>query len=63
MPLTPNAIKRLKEIMNFKGVRLSAHIFRHTFAHRMLMNGFDDFILQKMLRHNNIGTTQRYLAM
>lgn len=66
-PLTPNAIKcvfkRLKEIMNFKDVRLSAHTFRHTFAHRMLMNGCDVFTLQKMLRHNNIAMTQRYLAI
>ncbi|MCU5063561.1 site-specific integrase [Bacillus cereus] len=41
-PLTPNAVKcifkRLKMVMNFKDVRLSAHTFRHTFAHRMLAN-------------------------
>ncbi|MFD1676456.1 tyrosine-type recombinase/integrase [Alicyclobacillus fodiniaquatilis] len=36
--LTNNAIKnmfkRLKEVMNFKDVRLSSHTFRHAFAHR-----------------------------
>lgn len=66
-PLTPNAVKcifkRLKMVMNFKDVRLSAHTFRHTFAHRMLANGCDVFTLQKMLRHSNLRMTERYLAI
>jgi integrase/recombinase XerD len=41
--LTSNAVKnmfkRLKEIMNFSNVRCCAYDFRHTFAHRFLMNG------------------------
>lgn len=65
--LTDNAVKcvfkRLKEIMNFSDVRLSAHTFRHTFANKMLLNGCDVFTLQKMLRHTNISMTQRYLAI
>jgi integrase/recombinase XerD len=66
-PLTENAVKnvfkRLKTIMNFKDVRLSAHTFRHTFAHRFLMNGGDVFTLQKMLRHSSLKMTEKYLAI
>lgn len=65
--LTPNAVKmifkHLKVIMNFKNVRLSAHTFRHTFAHRCLMSGMDVFTLQKMLRHSKLDVTMRYVAL
>jgi len=55
--------KRLKKVMNFKDVRLSAHTFRHTFAHRMIMSGCDVLTLQKLLRHNQLSMTQRYVAL
>lgn len=66
-PLTSNGVKmifkRLKEVMNFKDVRLSAHTFRHTFAHEYLMNGGDVFSLQRMLRHSSLKMTEKYLAL
>ncbi|ADL07744.1 integrase family protein [Thermosediminibacter oceani DSM 16646] len=66
-PMTADAVKcmfkRLKEIMNFRDVRLSAHTFRHTFAHRFLMNGGDVFSLQKILGHSKIEMTMRYVAL
>lgn len=66
-PLSPNSVKcmfkKLKTILDFKDVRLSCHTFRHTFAHRMCMNGCDVFTLQKMLRHSEIEMTSRYISM
>ncbi|WHY79019.1 tyrosine-type recombinase/integrase [Neobacillus sp. WH10] len=66
-PMTANEVKnvfkRLKTIMNFKDVRLSAHTFRHTFAHRFLMNGGDVFTLKQMLRHSSLKMTEKYLAI
>jgi integrase/recombinase XerD len=65
--LTDNALKcifkHLKAAMNFKNVRLSAHTFRHTVAHRMLMAGADVATIQKILRHTNISMTLRYFSM
>lgn len=55
--------QRLKDIMNFKNVRLSAHTFRHSFAHRCLMAGMDVFSLQKMLGHSKLDMTMRYVAI
>lgn len=65
--LTDNALKmifkNLRKVMNFKNVRLSAHTFRHTAAHRMLMAGADVGTVQKMLRHSNVSMTLRYVAL
>ncbi|MFI2857550.1 tyrosine-type recombinase/integrase [Paenibacillus sp. JSM ZJ436] len=65
--LTDNALKmvfkHLKAIMNFKNVRLSAHTFRHTVAHRMIMAGCDIGTVQKLLRHSNVTMTLKYFAL
>lgn len=58
-----NMFKRLKEIMNFKNVRLSCHTFRHTFAHRCLTSGMDVFSLQNMLGHQKLEQTMKYVAL
>ncbi|UMZ73103.1 tyrosine-type recombinase/integrase [Natranaerofaba carboxydovora] len=65
--LTDNAVKcifkRLKKVMNFKDVRLSCHTFRHTFAVNMIKNNCDVFTLQKMLRHNDLSMSRRYVDL
>lgn len=65
--MTQNAImllfQNLQRKMNFKDVRVSAHTFRHTFCQRLAMSGASPFAIQKLMRHDNIQTTMRYVAM
>lgn len=53
----------LQKHMNFKDVRVSAHTFRHTFCHRLAVGGMSAFAIQKMMRHQNVNVTMRYVAM
>jgi integrase/recombinase XerD len=55
--------KYLGQKMNFKETRVSAHTFRHTFCHRLAMSGMSAFAIQKLMRHQNIAVTMKYVAM
>lgn len=65
--LTENSLmlvfKYRKEKMNFIDVRVSPHTFRHTFCHRLAMSGMSAFAIQKLMRHQNITVTMKYVAM
>lgn len=63
--LTPDAshqiFKGLREKMNFEGVRVSAHTFRHTYCNRLVSSGMNPFVIMRLMRHKNITVTQRYV--
>ena len=42
-------------------VRVSPHTCRHTFAHQQLKNGLDLYSLSRLLGHESVTITQRYL--
>ena len=64
--LTAEAVaKMLKKAAKAVGVsediRVSPHTCRHTFAHLNLKNGIDLYTLSRMLGHESVSITQRYL--
>lgn len=63
-------VDALSEIYNtvgkeegMKGVRVSPHTFRHTFAKFFLLNGGDIFSLQKIMGHSDISMTKKYVNL
>jgi len=42
-------------------VRISPHTCRHTFAQQQLKNGLDLYSLSRLLGHESVAITQRYL--
>src|SRR6185437_8063811 len=65
VPLGQGGVKhlmdRLKKATGIDHMRLSAHVFRHTFAKMYLKQGGDLFKLSRELGHSNVKTTQIYL--
>ncbi len=43
--------------------KTSAHLYRHTFAKRWILNGGDIFRLQKLLGHSNLDIVKEYVNM
>lgn len=62
-PLTENSIKLMfARLAKRSGVhRLHAHLCRHTFATRFLINGGDIFSLREILGHTTLDMVNHYL--
>ncbi len=64
--LTPEAVSKFMKVAASAvhvspDVRVSPHTCRHTFAHMQLKNGLDLYSLSRLMGHENIAITQRYL--
>lgn len=55
-------IKRVHKACGIEG-KYGAHKLRHTMATQFITNGGDIAILRRILRHTNIGVTQRYINL
>jgi len=61
-PLTVSGVQfRLKQYCQQAGVHLSCHQLRHTFARRLVEHKMPVDSLAKLLGHNDLQTTQRYI--
>ncbi len=64
-PMTRNSLQSvISRLKKSSGVeRIHAHLFRHTFAVKYLMNGGDLVTLQRILGHESLEVTKRYLDL
>lgn len=65
-PLTVEAVERVVKIAGEKAkvrknIRCSPHTLRHCFAQQQLKNGLDVYSLSRLLGHEDIQITKRYL--
>lgn len=65
-PLTHEAVERMVRVTGQEcnvssDIRCSPHTCRHTFAQMQLKNGLDIYALSRIMGHESISITQRYL--
>jgi integrase/recombinase XerD len=56
-------IKKYGQQAGITNIRVSPHIFRHTFSKFYILNGGDAFTLQRILDHSTMNTVRKYVQM
>jgi integrase/recombinase XerC/integrase/recombinase XerD len=63
-PMTENAVKLIfSRISKDTGIAVHAHLLRHTFSTKFLINGGNVFELQMLLGHTTLTMTQKYVHL
>lgn len=57
------SVRRCMDRAGIVGPKRGSHCLRHSLATNFLADGGDVFILQRIMRHTDIGTTQKYVHL